>query len=370
MLAADRLRVGFVGFGAVARIHLQAYREVQGVAVASVADTDPACLKDVHALGVRGYATLSEMLAVESLDIACVLTPPASHADIIEQCAAAKVHVLCEKPLALAVESCKRAIEACRFNGVRLCYGASYRYLPALVVAREIVLRGDIGDVIILREYAVGRTASAKRATLGFSHYPQGGPGGSGMGLCDHGIHLIDAFPWLIDSHTTRVWGRGNISGEPQGPEFAHLEYANGAMGQLLYEDGTFTTALPGEGLFAWGGGWSLADQGGDTAVPGSWQPDPGCIHVHGTRGSLRVFHYANKLFHRSEVGVREVRVPDRPIPSNFAMQLEAFVEAIRTGAPTPVPGEVGLEACRTLLGIYAGRGTPLPSGIASQAAV
>ena len=48
-------------------------------------------------------------------------------------------------------------------------------------------------------------------------------------------------------------------------------------------------------------------------------------------------------------------------MPANFAMQLEAFAKAIQSGNPTPVSGEVGLEAVRTLLGIYAQSSERLP---------
>jgi predicted dehydrogenase len=237
------------------------------------------------------------------------------------------------------------------------------------MTARDMILAGELGEVLLLREYVVGGMRSATRETLGFAHYPEGGPGGSGMGLCDHGIHLLDTFPWLINSVRTAVWGRGNVSGARQGPEYVHIEYATGAIGQLLYEDGTYTTTLPHEGIFAWGGGWDVGDHGRGDALSGSWNPDPGCIHVHGTLGSLRIFYYANALFHRTHAGVRQVRVPDRPMPGNFAMQLEAFVEAIHSGGPTPVPGEVGLEASRTLLDIYARTGASTSSEAAHYAA-
>ena len=359
---SERMRVGIVGLGAVAHVHVDAYRQLDSLTIVSVADTNSAQLGWAQqALGVPGYATLSEMLRAQRMDLVCVLAPPASHEELVSICARAKVHVLCEKPMSLTVESCERMIAVCNTNGVRLCYGSSYRYLPALTSARGMILSGDIGDVLLLREYAVGGTTTSKRGTLGFAHYPKGGPGGSGMGLCDHGIHLIDVFPWLIDSVTTVVWGRGNISGELQRPEYAHLEYANGAIGQLLYEDGTFTTTLPHEGAFGWGGGWNVGG-GAESAPAGAWNADPGCINVHGSKGSLRIYHYANTLFHRNESGVRQIRVPDRPMPANFAMQLEAFMQAIRSGAPTPVPGEVGLDAVRTLLGVYAGKGVPIPT--------
>lgn len=354
-----RLRVGIVGLGAVARVHLEAYRNLAGVEVAAVADTNTTQLTFARErLGLRAYSSVREMLATEALDIACVLTPPASHEEVTTLCAGARVHVLCEKPLALSVEACERMIEACRINEVLLCYGASYRYLPALTVAREMIQRGDIGDVLLLREYAVGGAGSGSRQTLSFAHYPQGGPGGSAMGLCDHGIHLIDLFPWLMDTHVTKVVGRGNISGAPQHPEYAHLEYANGAIGQLLYEDGTYSADLPHEGIFSWGGGWSTGSDG-DDPTPGVWHPHPGCILVHGTRAALRIFHYANALFRIDNQGARQVRVPDDPMPGNFRLQLDAFAEAIRSKRSSPVPGEAGLDACRTLLGIYAGTGVP-----------
>ncbi len=363
---AQRLRVGLLGFGAVARAHLAAYRDVAAVEVVSIADTDAARLADARAEhGIQCHTTLAEMLQAARPDIVCVMTPPSSHQRLVEECAAARVHVLCEKPLALSVEACEAMIRSCRNAGVRLSYGSSYRYLPALIRAREMVLAGELGEILVLRESAVGGTVDATRGTLPFTHYPEGGPGGSGMGLCDHGIHLLDVFPWLMDSCTTGVWGRGNISGQPQRPECVHLEYANGAIGELLYEDGTYTTTLPDEGRFAWSAGWSVAGPEGPATPSGGWQVDPGCIHVHGTRGSLRIFHYANLMFHRARGFVRQVRVADRPMPGNFALQLEDFVRAIASGAPTPVPGEVGLEAIRALLGVYARTGRPVATSLA-----
>jgi len=360
---SDALRVGIIGVGAVARAHLEAYKNLSTVRIVCVADTNPSRLSLARQhLGVPTYSTASEMLEAAELDIACVLTPPATHEDVVRRCAAAGVHVLCEKPLALSVEACERMIEACRVRSVRLCYGASYRYLPALTVAREMIQAGEIGEVLLLREYAVGGSGPESRNTLSFDHYPQGGPGGSGMGLCDHGIHLIDAFSWLMDSPVVKVFGRGNISGQRQAPEYAHLEYANGALGQLLYEDGTYSADLPHEGIFSWGDSWDTGPFEKPSRTPGQWQADPGCIQVHGTRGALRVFYYANSLFVITQDCTRQVRVPDDPMPGNFRRQLAAFVAAIRSGGTTPVPGEVGLDACRTLLAIYAGTGTPLPT--------
>jgi len=346
----DRMKVGLVGYGAVAQLHFAAYQTLTDVSVVAVADTDESKLDNARAeTGAACYASVAEMLRHESLDVACILTPAASHEGVTTECAMAGVHVLCEKPMALSVESCDRMIHVCRTHRVRLSYGASYRYLPAIVRAREVVQSGEIGDVLLLRESSVGGRGVEHRGTLSDDHYPRGGPGGSGMGLVDHGIHLIDTFSWLLNSRVRRAVGRGNISGGDQKPEFAILEYENSALGFLLYEDGTFASDLPSEGLFSWGSGW---DADGPTTA-GTWSAHPGCIHIHGTRGSLRVFHYANALFHRGPGSIRQLPVDNAPAPLNFAAQLKALTDAIRTDTATPVPGEVGAEACRTLLQIY-----------------
>ena len=363
-------KVGLVGFGSVARVHMNAYRNLRTIRVVAVVDTDPAKITEAKRdFDVPGYPTLDEMLGNVKLDIVCVCTPPAAHEIVVCRCAAARVHVLCEKPLALSVEACERMVRACHENGVRLCYGASYRYLPAIAAARELILKGGIGTVQLLREHLVGGRGPAARGTLRFDHYPRLGPGGSGMGLCDHGIHLIDAFGWLANSHATRVWGRGNISGEVQEPEFLHVQYANGAVGHLLYEDGTFSTDLPQEGIFGWAPGWGIGGTEEEDARSGGWQAHPSSIHVHGSSGSLRIFYYANALFWRDAGGVRQVTVPNRPVPANFSMQLDAFAQAICAGNPTPVPGEVGLEACRILLAAYEGRSVSLRTAIVNAAA-
>lgn len=348
-----RLRVGLVGVGAVAQVHLEAYRGLPGIEVVAAADPSAERLAAVvEREGLRGYATLDAMLAAESLDIACVLTPTSAHEAAVLACARAGVHVLCEKPLSLSVDACERMIEGCRAHDVQLCYGASYRYLPALIKAREIIRSGGIGDVLLLREFAIGGNGIEGRQTLGPVHFPAGGPGGSGMGLVDHGIHLIDTFSWLMDSPIRSASGRGNIAGAQQGPEFMAMTFENGAIGHLLYEDGTFATELPTEGHFSWGGGWDVSGR----VAPGQWQAHPGCIHVHGTRGALRIHHYGNHLYWSDARGIRQIEVHGEAMPGNFSLQLSTFADAIRQGLDAPVPGEVGRDACRALLSVYATR--------------
>ena len=54
------------------------------------------------------------MLRKENLDIACVLTPPSTHREIVEKVAEYGVNVLVEKPMALTLEDAKAMITKCK----------------------------------------------------------------------------------------------------------------------------------------------------------------------------------------------------------------------------------------------------------------
>lgn len=345
-----KLRVGIVGLGGVGAIHLEAYRASRAVEVVAAAEIDPARLEAAQARhDFKAYADYKEMLTGESIDLVVVATPVSTHEAVTIAAAKAGHHVLCEKPLAVEVAQAKRMIAACKAAGVTLFYGATYRQLPALRAARDLVVQGAIGEVRLMREQEVGGTGPEGRQVMGFAHYPQGGPGGSGFGLVDHGIHLIDAFGWLSRSTVETVFGRGNISGAEAFPEYLLMNFRNGALGHLLYEDSTFPTSLPGEGMFSWGAGWDINGY----VPPGLWQSAPGCIHVHGSKGALRIFHYANALFLTDKDGTRQIGLEGRPAPGHFAAQVESCARSIQDGAPVEVPGEAGLAALEVLEAAY-----------------
>lgn len=331
-------------------MHAEAYRSLPEVDLVACCDLELARAETfARQHGGTAYPDVASMLRDADLSMACVLTPARAHEEAVIACAHAGIHVLCEKPLALSVEACDRMILACQQANVMLGYGASYRFLPAVTAAKELIDAGAIGEILVMRESAIGGAGVERRETLAASHYPDGGPGGSGMGLIDHGIHLVDLFSWLAGAAVTRTCGRGNLAGQRQLPEYLILEYANGALGELVYEDGTFPIELPTEGIFSGGSGWDLDG----LVAPGGWQAHPGSIHIHGTRGSLRIFHYANALFLRNQEGVRQVKVPEPGAPVQFALQIRAFVEAVRSGRPPPVPAAAGREACRLILSVY-----------------
>src|SRR5271169_2297460 len=95
------IRVGLVGSGFVAELHMYAYKRVYGVdtqvaAVVSRGDHVEQFAKKHHiAQTHRDYLAL---LADPTIDVVDICTPPALHAEMIVNAMRAGKHVICEKP--------------------------------------------------------------------------------------------------------------------------------------------------------------------------------------------------------------------------------------------------------------------------------
>ena len=347
----SKAKIAMIGLGGVASAHLKAYETLADVSISHVCDVNEARVREVaRETGATAYTSYQDLLAEADIDLALVLTPANVHREIVEAAAEKGVHVLCEKPLAATLEDGEAMVEACRRHQVKFFYGSSYRHLPAVKTARQMIAAGEVGEVMLMTEQLIGGNGLEGYGQLGAVHYPHGGPGGAGMGLVDHGVHLIDIFPWLINSPITSIFGDGQISGEAPITEFAVMRFASGAVGHLLYNAATYASGLPNEGAFSGGQSW-LVD--GTITDSGRWEEEPGSISVYGTKGTLRVFHYTNKLFLRNEEGVRQIELAGRPAFGHFATQLEECIRTIREGGEPAVGGEAALTALRALFALY-----------------
>lgn len=347
----EPFRIGIIGLGLVSIEHLKAYRDVENLRIVSVCDIrETTSVEVARKLSARSYTDYRKLLDDGGIDLVAVLTPASTHREIVEAAATAGIHVLCEKPLAVTLEDGEAMVESCKRAGVKLFYGSIYRYMPAIRQARELILAGAIGQIQLMSEQMIGGHGLAGYRQLDPTHYPLGLPGGAGMGLVDHGIHLIDVFSWYVGSKPQSVIGSGQISGAPAQNEYLIMSFPGGAMGHLLYNAATYSTFLPNEGMFSGGQSW-LTD--GSIAPAGSWLSEPGSISVYGTEGSLRIFHFANALFLNQGQGPTRIPLEGRASPGHFATQIEDCIAAIGADRDPSISGEDALRALRALLAIY-----------------
>ena len=96
-----KVRVGLVGSGFVAELHMYAYKRVYGVdaEVAAVVSRGDHVVDFAKKHGIReSYRDYKQLLADKTIDVVDICTPPAVHASMIVESVRAGKHVICEKP--------------------------------------------------------------------------------------------------------------------------------------------------------------------------------------------------------------------------------------------------------------------------------
>ncbi len=349
-MSARSLRLGVVGLGDAAAAHIHGSAALDTVTIVAGADPSLAARTRFAGRDMQMFESAAEMIASVPLDAIVICSAVATHEVIAIEAAAAGLHILCEKPMALSVRSARLMARACHQAGVKFFYGSSCRYLPAIQRAREIVGEGGIGELLMLREEIVGGAGAEAYAPMSAAHYPPGGPGGGGWGLVDHGVHMLDLFPWMAGEPIEAICGRGQISGREPRSEYAVMTMRGGrTTGHLMYLESSYFTDLPQHGTFLNGRGW-----GSDGAAPaGDWDPHPAAIHLYGSRGALLVRHYAGELYRSDGNGIVRLPVDGTPPPVQFTRQMAAFAACVRNDTAPATTAADGIRALTVLEAIY-----------------
>src|SRR5256885_2030607 len=121
------VRVAVVGAGAIGRVHAQAVLRTAEAALVAVVDTDAAAAASAAAeAGCRHFTSIDALIAAEDCDAAIVCTPPSSHRELSLALMEAGISVLCEKPLAIDLDSALLMIDAAERHGVILTMASKF----------------------------------------------------------------------------------------------------------------------------------------------------------------------------------------------------------------------------------------------------
>ena len=211
------LSVGMVGYAFMGAAHSHAWRTAPRFFDLPLRPRMTA----VAGRDAQGVAAAAERLGWDStetswralvdrddIDLVDVCTPGHTHAEIVIAALEAGKHVLCEKPLANSVEEAEamtRAAEKAAANGVRSMVGFTYRRVPAISLARQLVAEGRIGTLHHVRAQYLQDWIVDPQAPL--SWRLEKDKAGSGS-LGDIGAHIIDIAQFITGDTISRVSGR------------------------------------------------------------------------------------------------------------------------------------------------------------------
>ncbi|MEM8699560.1 MAG: Gfo/Idh/MocA family oxidoreductase, partial [Pseudomonadota bacterium] len=158
---------------------------------------DPAAL-DRHAPGVQGFSDAAEMLTAIAPEIVDIITPPASHADLIRQALAAKpLAVICQKPFCRNLTEARAMAEAAEAAGIPLLVHENFRFQPWYRKLKERILAGDLGMLMQVSFRLRPGDGQGVRAYLDRQPYFQKMPR---FLIHETGVHWIDTFRYLMGS--------------------------------------------------------------------------------------------------------------------------------------------------------------------------
>jgi predicted dehydrogenase len=197
------LRVGIVGCGRVARIHLERILALPDVQVAACMDIDPRAAEALAARAAQAQAQGGEavptftdhraMLNGTRPEAVAIFTPHPAHFRPAADALQAGCHVFVEKPLSTNVQEAHDLARLARSRERKLGVGHQYRLRPSLMEARMRVSSGSIGRLrLVTATLAAPWLAAHSTDADAWRNEPQRGGGI----LSDVGDHLLDALLW------------------------------------------------------------------------------------------------------------------------------------------------------------------------------
>ncbi len=140
-------RIGVVGYGGIAGVHIPAYLEA-GWNIVAVADPDAQARKRASQAipGARMYENYQELVSDPDVEVVSLLTQPTLRVPVVESAFKNGKPVLTEKPFATTIEECERMATLSEQYNLPLAVSQNKRWNGANFFAREIISGGFIGE--------------------------------------------------------------------------------------------------------------------------------------------------------------------------------------------------------------------------------
>jgi UDP-N-acetyl-2-amino-2-deoxyglucuronate dehydrogenase len=235
-----------VGCGMIARFHVRAIAEIPGAKVAALVSRTPASaaklIDETNLPACPVFATFEEAVKAPGVDAVIITTPSGAHLEPALTAAAARKHVVVEKPLEITGPRCQQIIDACDRAKVQLCTIFPSRFADSNVTLKAAVDAGRFGRLTL------GEASNKWWRTQ--QYYDEGGWKGTqaldgGGALMNQAIHNVDLLLWMMGPASsvcglTAMLAHERI--EVEDTAVAAIRFASGALGMLV---GT-TSVFPG----------------------------------------------------------------------------------------------------------------------------
>ncbi len=171
------------------------------------------------------YDSVDDLLSDPEVDVVHIATPVYLHCEHVIKSAEHGKHILCEKPMAMNVDECKRMLQACEQNNVLLEIAFTLRFHPCFHEIKEIVDNNELGKIVearasLLKSYDIAEGLWRRNPSMS----------GGGV-LMDMGVHAVDLLSFFFgDVSKVAMFANSNIKNwEVEETATLLLQMRNGA---------------------------------------------------------------------------------------------------------------------------------------------
>lgn len=237
--------MGIIGYGFMGKVHAYSYRNISfyyrdppyRIRLVGVCTSRPETAEKAKDQGGFLIDTTDYMELLKRKDIQVIncCLPNYLHRNVVIAALKAGKHVYCDKPLALNLQEAKEIYEAAKDSGVKHQITFQYRFIPAIIRAKQLIDEGAIGDIYSIRGSYLHSSCVAQSLRKAYSWKAEYSKVGGGV-LVDLGSHIIDLTRYLVGDFK-RVSGfvRNFTSPDKRTDDLAimNVEMENGAIGIL-----------------------------------------------------------------------------------------------------------------------------------------
>ena len=335
----DKLRVGIIGTGAIARgNHIPGWQECELAEIVALCDISPESTALAQKLTKvddgRVYDDYEKMLETEDLDVVSVATPNSMHMEPSVAALEAGCHVFVEKPVATSADQVREMISARDRAQKLLCVVQNMRFSNEAIAAKRFVDEGGIGDPYWAKaEYLRARGVPSWGAFID-DEKSAGGP------CYDIGVHVLDltmhfmGFPEPV-SVSANTWLE--IADKPSVMQHDPKKYT------VPEELAAGFIRLENDVCISLAASWALNATGNANNVS-----------VFGTRGGVQMWPFTLVREEHNMMLNSTPQVLGNKGRGGHAEEIHQLALAITQGGKAPVPPEESLVIQRILDGIYA----------------
>ncbi len=206
----DKVRIGFVGVGQIAKSHLEQYKKIEGAEIVAACDVDEQELGRVcekYAIPNR-CTDFRELIKRDDIDAVDVCLHNNLHAPVTIEALRAGKHVYCEKPIAGSYRDGEAMVKAAKETGRKLHIQLGTLYSKEAKAAKRLIEGGKLGRVYHARSTGYRRRGRPFVDGYGTDRFVKKEMAGGGA-LFDMGIYHIAQLLFLLGGPTiTRITGR------------------------------------------------------------------------------------------------------------------------------------------------------------------